>query len=480
MKENNIGNTIMGSFFWKFGERLMTQGVSFVVSLVLARLLSPDDYGIIALVMVFINLAGVFITSGFATALIQKKDVDSTDYSTIFYLSLGCSIIIYFVLYACAPFIARFYDQPALSPVLRVFALQVPLSVYNSVQMAYVSRNMLFRKVFVSATVAAVASGVVGIGMAFAGLGVWALVANSITTVVVSSIVLTFMIPWRPCLKFSKGSAKSMMKYGSQVLAADLSGTFFNEVRSLIIGRVYSGADLAFYNKGYQLPTLITTNLSNTLMTVMFPAFANQSKDLNVVKQMARRSMKLLSFVLVPCLFGLAAVMRPLILLLYTEKWAASIPYGQILSIGLCIGVLGVIPLQVFKAIGRSDVLLGLEVYKKPMYVILLVIGVSINVFGIAVTMVIYECYGMLVNMVQLKKHIHYDLWEVFRDLMPAFLLGAAMALTVLLMPTFNSLFATLVLKVIAGVVVYIGGAILFKVESFTYLKDVLIGSLRR
>lgn len=479
-KQENLRDSVVGNLIWKFAERVLSQGVSFVVSVILARLLMPEDYGTIALVTVFINLAAVFVNSGFSTALIQKKDADATDFSTMFFCSLACSLLIYSILFLTAPLVAAFYQVPEITVILRVFALQIPLGVYNSIQQAYVSRNMLFRRVFISSAITAAVSGLVGIIMAFNGFGVWALVTQSLTSMVTNSLVLAIMLPWHPQLKFSMRAAKQMMKYGSRVLGADLSGTFFGEVRSLIIGRVYTSADLAFYNKGHQLPNLITSNLSSTIMAVMFPAIANHSDDLVQVKAMARRSMRILSYVLVPCLFGLASVMEPLILLLYTDKWAQVIPFGQILSISLAIGVFGIIPLQVLKAIGRSDVVLSLEVWKKPMYLILLIVGVNISVFGIAVTMLVYDCYGVFVNMLQMRKYIHYSIREQLLDLLPAFALGAVMVAVVLMIPNLGSLVLTLAVKVLVGAAVYVAGSAICKVESFVYLKNIILDKIRK
>jgi len=470
MNDNSARNSIVGSMIWKMAERLLGQGVSFVVSVVLARLLVPDDYGLVALTTVCMNLANVLIISGFSAALIQKKDADDRDFSTIFYCSQACSILLYIVLYFAAPLVAAFYERVELIRLLRVFALMLPIGVYNNIQNAYIARHMQFRKTFVASVISTVVSGTVGILLAYMGFGAWALVAQSITNTVVNTIVLCFTIPWHPTLTFCADSAKKMMKYGSGVLLADLSGAFFGELRSLIIGRVYTSADLAFYSKGQQLPTLINTNLSNTVMAVMFPALSNESDNLEQIKQMARRSIKVLSFLQIPCMLGLAAVMEPLILLLYTEKWAQTIPYGQVLCLGFSLAVAGILPLQVLKAIGRSDVVLKLEFIKKPVYVLLLVVGVKINVFAVAVTMVIYDLYGLFVNMWQMKKYISYTMKEQFQDIMSALLLGVTMAIIVLLIPAFDNLIVTLSVKVLAGVAIYVGGAVLFKVETFKYL----------
>ena len=480
MKNNGPSNSIVGGLAWKFSERIVSQGVAFLVSLVLARLLSPEDYGVIALVLVFINLAGVFITSGFATALIQKKDADDTDFSTIFYCSLLCSVLVYLVIFLIAPLVGAFYDDPLLTDVLRVFALQVPLGVFNSIQTAYVSRHMLFRKVFFSTLISAAVSGGVGIGMAYGGFGVWALVGQSIAMTLANTLVMLFIVPWRPRLLFSWESAKKMMKYSSRVLLADLSGTFFGEVRSLVIGRAYTSADLAFYTKGQQLPNLITGNLSQSIMTVLFPAMANESDNHAEVKRLAKKSLGVLSFVLFPALLGLAAVMEPLVTLLYTEKWAACVPYAQLLCVGSAVGVVGIVPVQTLKAVGRSDVVLGLEVWKKPVYMLLLVVGVSINVTAVAVTMVIYEVYGLTVNMLQLKKHIDLSFGEQLKAILPATVLAVVMAAVVWLLPPVFNVVVTVAVKVLVGMAVYLIAAAMLKLESLEYILNLVKRFLKK
>ncbi len=480
MSDNNTRNSVLGGMFWKFSERILTQGTSFVVSLILARLLSPNDHGLIALVQVFLSLSSVFITCGFATSLIQKKDADDTDFSTIFFCSLVCSFVIYGVLYAIAPLVAAFYSEPSLMKILRIFALQVPLSVFNSIQMAYISRHMLFRKTFVSSIINSVLSGAVGVGMALAGWGVWALVGQALTATVINTLILAIMVPWRPKWIFSWESAKKLMKYGSGILGAELSATFFLELRTLVVGGVFSSADLAYYNKGRQIPTLLTSNLSNTILTVMFPALANRSDDLEQVKQMSKRSTKVLSYVLVPCMFGLSAVMEPMILLLYTEKWAQIIPFGQILAVGLCVDIVGVLPLQSLKAIGRSDVVLKLEFWKKPVYVLMLLIGIQFDVFTLAVLMVLYDFYSVAMNMIHLRKYIPYGFREQLRDLLPAYALGTVMMIVVYMIPSSGSLILTLLVKIAAGAAIYLAGSVLFRVESFYYLVNILKGYLKK
>lgn len=481
MHDSNLKNKIFNGMVWKFSERILAQGVSFVVSVVLSRVLMPEHYGVVALVLIFINLANVFVTSGFSTSLVQKKDADETDFSTIFYCTLAMSLFIYALLFFAAPYIAKFYRNDLLTPVIRVFGIKLILSAYNSVQHAYVERHMIFKRFFFSTLGGTILSGVVGILMALKGFGVWALVAQYLTNSIVDLLILCFTVRWYPKLKFSWKSAKSLMNFGWKVLAADLSGMFFDQLRSLIVGRVYTPADLAFYNKGKQLPTLITNNLGSTITTVLFPAFANISDDIKKVKSYTRRAVNIMSYILCPLLFGLAAVSKPLVVLLFTEKWLTSVPFIQILSISASISIISSVSLQAIKAIGRSDVLLKLEIIKKPVYVILLIVGVKINVIAVAITMLIYTIYATVANANQLRKLINYTFTEQLLDLMVPFLLSLSMAVIVSLLifiPRLSNVII-FVLQVILSLIYYIVGSSILKLEAYKYMKNLIKKRLR-
>ncbi len=480
MEDNNTQKSVVESLIWKTSERFVNVGVMFIVSLVLARMLLPEDYGVVAILQVFINLANVFISSGFATGLIQKKDASSVDFSTMFYCSLVCSLIIYGFLYFLAPIISEFYNMPLLQTVLRVFALQIPLSAFNSIQNAYVSRYMLFKKQFISTLAGALISGAVGILTAMRGHGAWALVYQSVTAVVANSIFLFALTSWKPKFEFSGRSAQSLMKYGSRILGADLSSTFFSEIRSLIIGKVYSSADLAFYMKGQQLPVMVNSNINNTVIAVLFPVFSNNSDDIQQVGNMARKSICLMSFIVFPILFGMAAVMEPLVIFLYSEKWVNCVPYGQVLCFGMAASVWGTTALQTLKAIGRSDIVLKAEIIKKPVYLLLILIGVKVSVFGLAVAMVAYDLYGTYVDAKYMEKHVHYSVGSQIKDLSAALLLSCCMAVVVHLLPSLDSLLLTLLVKVLTGVFVYMLLSAVFRVEAFEYLKSILLAKIKK
>ena len=271
-----------------------------------------------------------------------------------------------------------------------------------------------------------------------------------------------------------------MLGFGSRVLAADLSATFFAEVRSLVVGAVYSTADLAYYNKGQQIPHLITNNLSGIMGSVMFPAVANYSDDLHQVKMITRRGLRVLAYVLVPCMFGLAAVMEPLVLFLFTDKWALSIPFGQILSIDTCIAVFELYYVQILKSIGRSEVVLKLEIMKKPVYMLMLVVGVCINVTALAVAMVVFDILALALDIWYIKKYVPYSIPEQLGDMLPAMGVGVLMAAAVFLVPSFSSLILTLGVKIAAGAAVYVLGSVVFRLEAFRYLKNILLERIKK
>lgn len=472
---SGLKNKIFSGLFWKFGERILAQGVSFVVSVVLSRLLLPKDYGIVAIVLIFINIANVFVTSGFSTALVQNKEADEVDFSTNFFCSLVMSVIVYAVMFFVSPLIGSFYRMPELVLIIRVFSLRIPLSAFSAIQHAYVERYMLFKRYFFSTLFGTLISGVVGIYLAYKGAGVWALIAQYFTNTVVDILVLLFTIDWKPKLIFSISSAKKMIGYGLKILLADLSGTFFDQLRALIIGKIYSSSDLAYYNKGNQLPNLITTNVSASIMTVLFPAISNINDDQQRVKELTRKSTQTMAYIIMPMLFGMACVSKPLIILLFTEKWSDTIPYIQILSVACAIGMIGSVSLQTIKAVGRSDVILKLELIKKPVYLLLLLLGAIISPFAVAITMLMYNIYSSCVNSFQLSKVIKYSCGEQLRDLWNSFMLCMIMCAFVYPISFFDiNYFLMIFLQVTLGVGLYFTLSRLTHNESYYAIIGIL------
>ena len=476
MKSNIERFSFFSGFFWKFNEQIMGQLVSFIVSIILARLLSPKDYGLVSLVNVFIVLANVFVTSGLSTALIQKKDATDMDFSTVFYCNFALAWLLYFLIFLLSPNIAIFYHDKRLINIVRIFALNLPISSINSIQQAYVARKIAFRKIFFATSVASIISGLVGIFLAYKGWGVWALVIQILSNTIMATLVLFIQIPWHPQLIFSIKSAKELINYGWKVLAADFLGTFFAQLRNLVIGRFYTATDLAFYNRGDQFPNLLSNNIDNTISSVLFPVMSKYGDDVDKLKSMVRRSLRISSYIITPIMFGLAVIAKPLILILLTNKWLPAVPYMQILCISNVFSTITNTNLQVMKASGRSDVLLKIELIKKPIYIILLFIGIKFSVFMVAVTMAIYSFYAACVNMRPNKKIINYSAKDQLSDVFPSIFLSVLMAIITSLINFLNlSNILTLVIQVMLGIIIYVLGSKIFRLEPYTYMKKYIV-----
>lgn len=469
-------NKILGGMAWKLGERLSSQGVSFVVSIILARLLTPAEYGIIAMMNIFIVIANVFVISGFNTSLIQKKDADELDFSTIYYCTLVMSIIMYVVIFFSAPLMARYYDMPEMTVLTRVFALSLIIQSYQTIQQAYVARHMQFKLNFKATLIGTTLSGVIGVAMAYAGYGVWALVSQHISGIVINTLVLRFLVEWRPRLMFSWERAKGLMSYGSKIMGSTLVNTLYKEARQLLIGLYYTPADLALYNRGSHMPHLVTTNLDNTLRSVLFPAMSNHSDDLPRVKQMLKRAIQNTSYVTYFFLTLMAVASKPLIHVLLTDKWIDCVPYMQIMCVSLMLNTVGVTNLQALKAIGKSNEVLKLELFKKPVFLLVILASLPFGVMAVVCTSPINSLYALWTNMGPTKKYLNYSHMEQIKDLLPSIFLTCSMALVtwpITLLP-WND-FLIMGIQVIVAIISYIGFSVIFKVDAYYYCKNIIL-----
>ncbi|WP_312654091.1 lipopolysaccharide biosynthesis protein [Proteiniclasticum sp.] len=471
MDEKYSSNHIMKSLIWKLLERSGTQGIQFIVQIVLARLLLPEEYGIIAIVMVFILLANVFVQSGFNTALIQKKDADEVDFSSVLYLSLIVATVLYIIIYFTAPFVANFYNQSLLVPVLRVLSITLFIGAFNSVQNAFVAKYMLFKKLFASSLGAVITSGLVGIVAAYSGLGVWALVAQQLTNQLSVAIILWFTVKWRPRLLFSFKRVKTLFSYGSKLLASGLLDTLYSNLRTLIIGIIYTPATLGFYNRGQQFPQLIVSNIDGSIQSVMLPALSSQQDNKKRVKEMMRRAIVSSSFLIFPMMVGMAVVAEPLVKIVLTEKWLAAVPFLQIFCFSYALMPIHTANLQAINAMGRSDIFLRMEVIKKIIGLIILGISLPFGVYVIALGQVVSGIISTFINAYPNKQLLDYSYKEQWIDIMPSLVIAVIMGGIVYWFKYFN--FATwqiLILQVFVGIFIYVGLAKVFKIESFGYL----------
>lgn len=481
MAEDSLKGKTIAGLFWTFAERIGAQLVSFMVSIVLARLLMPEEYGIIAIVWVFINICNVFVNSGFGRSLIQKKNADDLDFSSVFWFSLAMSVVLYAVLFVAAPWIARWYEMELLAPVLRVMGLRLIVAAFNTVQKAKVSRDMEFRKFFFSTIGGTIFSAVVGIAMAYLGFGVWALVAQELTNVAIDTTILFITIQWRPRLQFSLERMKGLFSYGWKVLVSSLIDTLYEDFRSLYVGKLYTAEDLAYYTRGKQFPHLLVDNVNTSIASVLFPAISAAQGDPDAVKAMTRRAMMTSSYVLTPMLVGLAAVAEPMITLLLTEKWLPCVPFLQILCINCALMPLQTANLQAINAMGRSDISLKLNMIKKSFGILMVVLFIPISVEAVAWAGVASGLFALCMNVYPNRKLIDYGMKEQLRDVVPNWLLSAAMLVLVRLVHLLGlSVILELIVMVLVGVVSYVAMSVLFRVESFNYIWKMLKPALGR
>lgn len=469
---NQIDNkTTIKNFIWHFAERCGAQGVSFIVSIVLARLLEPSVYGTIALVTVFTTILQVFVDSGLGTALIQKKDADDLDFSSVFYFNFTVCLVLYFGMFVSAPYIAKFYGDETLVPVIKVISLTLVIAGVKNIQQAYVSRNMLFKRFFFSTIGGTIASAFVGIFMAYIGMGVWALVAQQLSNATIDTIILWVTVKWKPKRMFSWKRLKELLSYGWKLLVSALLETVYNNLRNLVIGKLYSSADLAYYNQGDKFPKLIVTNINTSIDSVLLPTMASAQDDSARVKNMTRRAIKTSTYIMAPLMIGLAFCANTIVELVLTEKWLPCVPFLQIFCITYMFYPVHTANLNAIKAMGKSDIFLKLEIIKKIVGMALLLSTMWFGVMAMAYSLLVSCVLNQIINSWPNKKLLNYGYLEQLKDILPGILLALFMGICVYFVSFLPiSIYLILVIQVVLGATIYIGISAILKLDAFEYL----------
>lgn len=468
----NSKNVILSNLIWKFAERIAAQAVSLIVSVILARILMPEDYGAVSLILVFITIADVFVNNGFGAALIQKKDSDELDYSSILWVNMAISILLYFILFISAPVISEFYSSD-LTLIIRVFSIRVIVAGFNSIQHAYVSKNMLFRKYFWSTLFGTILSGIVGVGIAFSGGGAWALVAQYLTNSFVDTVILFFTVGWRPQFIFALNRVKPLFLYGWRILFESLSNTIITQLRNLLIVKVYTSSDLAFYTKGQQFPNLLMANISTSISSVLFPAMSNENDNFENVKNIMRKAVRLSSFVLFPILICFMFVAEPFISLVLTSKWLPAVPYLKLFCLVFLLQI-GMNPRhEAMKAIGRSDVYMNEHIIYRVIDIVLLLVFIRKGVFYILLSYLFSEIILTGILMYTSKVYTNYSYSEQIKDIMPVSMLTAMMACILYIVSwlPINS-YIIMIIQIVIGAMSYLILAKLLNFEEFYYLYE--------
>lgn len=477
------GKNILSGLIWKFAERFGVQISLFVLQIVLARILDPEHYGVLSMMLIFTTLANVFIQRGFNTALVQNKDVTEEDYSSVFWVTMTVAAFLYGILFFSAPLIAKFYNMPDLTAPFRVLCLVLFPGGLNSVQLAKVSRKLDFKKVFRSNILAILISGAVGIVSALMGAGLWALVLQKLLNVGIACLIMWITVKWRPKAVFNVARVKVLFSYGWKILVSGLIDSLYQELRSLVIGKKYSAGMLGYYNRGKQFPQFIINSIDAAVKGVLLPSLSRYQSEKDRLKNMMRTTITVSAFVIFPMMAGLAGVADALVGILLTDKWLPCVPYMQIYCFTLAFHPVHSCNLQAINATGRSDIFLKLEVIKKIIGVIALVIAVACfnSPIAIAMTGIVTTLINCFVNAYPNRKLVGYSYKEQMLDILPAFTAAVLMFGVVLLIPLLQlNRYATIAVQIVAGVAVYVGLAVVFRIKAFDTILTVIKKYLKK
>lgn len=467
-------NKVFTLLFWKYLERFSVQGISFIVTLILARILSPDDYGIVVLATVFINIANVFIQSGFNVAIIQRQDVKKSDFSTVFLINLMISVVLYSFLFITAPWLESFFDVYQFSDVLRTMGIVLVFGAVISITETILIKELEFQSIFISNFIAVIISAFVGIYLAMNEYGIWAIVFQQLVQKGAYSLILIIRTRWMPRLVFDKNRALLMFDFGWKVLVSSLLDAFYNQTYNIVIGKLFPEQTLAYYNRGREFPYFLVVNIDSSIESVMLPIYAKHQENLYELKMILKRVMKLSSYIVFPILIGLFCVARPLVLLLLGEKWAGAIPFVQIYALAFIFHPLNMANTQAINSIGRSDVYLRINIIKKIIAVLILVGSIPFGIYGIALGSVISGLVFVGLNIFPNKQLLDYGIKEQFTDVLYNLLSSSVMGLFVYLISFLQiKLIYMLLLQIIIGIIFYVVLSWIFKVDSFFYILNI-------
>lgn len=471
----NNRKLVVSGLFWRFLERFGAQAVSFVVSIVLARLLNPDIYGTVAIVTVIMTILQVFIDSGLGNALIQKKDADDLDFSTVFVFNVLFSATLYIIMFFMAPFIAYFYGINQLIPVVRVLSLTLIFSGVKNVQQAYISRHMQFKRFFFATLGGTIGAAVVGIVMAYCGLGVWALVGQYLFNGFVDTLILWLTGEWKPRWQFSYKRFKQLFSYGWKLLGTSLLDTAYMDLTQLAVGKIYAPGELALYNRGRQYPGLLVISINSSIESVIFPTLSRVQDDIGRLKEMTRWAIKIGIFVMGPAMLGLACMAEPLVRLMLTDKWIGCVFYLRVYCVIYMFMPVITTNINAIKAIGNSKLVLQLEVIKKIISISVLFIVVGISVKALVISMLLIGILNQVVNSWPNKKILNYSYLEQVRDILPSLILSGIMVCIIYPIQFLHmGDFLTIVVQFGVGVCIYVVGAKITKNDCLDYILKIL------
>lgn len=481
MTKDDLKQKTVSGIMWSAIQRYSRMIILFISDIILARLLTPFDYGCIGMLTIFVLLAETFIDGGFGSALIQKKDPSKEDYSTIFFWNLGMAVILYVILYFSAPFISDFYHIPLLCSVLRVQGIILFIYAFNIVQNNILRKNMRFKVLSIITIATSITSLVVTIVMAFNGYGVWSLVAQNILTALIPALFFWFYIKWRPTWLFSWKSFKELFSFGVYMFLIELVSQFSYQIQGLLIGRFYTPAVMGYYSKAVHTEKVASTSLSQVMSQVTYPLYAAVQDDNETLQRMIRRLSMTLAYITFPLMFILILCAKPIFVLLYTERWLDCVQYFQILCISGLAFSLQSVNYQSITAIGKSKVMFKWTVVKRVVGIFFVVLGLLLfGMYGLLVGTVFHTWFSYFVNIYLVDKHIDYKFLNQLLDIMPVLIASIISAIISYYCVDLMSLglFIDGILKLLFFLFIYLGWSLLFKPEAFEYCKSYVISKM--
>lgn len=463
--------------FWQFFEKIAAQLVSLVVSIILARILDPEDYSIVSIVLIFFTFSNIFVVGGLNTALIRKKSVDEKDYSSVFTLSILVALGIYIVLCICAPFIAKLYNKEILVRIFPIMGIILFVNAYKSVLAAHISSTMQFRKFFFATLGGTIGSAVIGIVMALNGFGAWALVAQQLSNAIIGTIFLALTTKIKICFFISWTRLKDLFKYGWKVFASSLVTTTYNEINPLIIGIKFSSTDLAFYSKGKSYPGILNASISNTITAVLFPVMSKFQDNIEKLLACSRKYIQLASFLVFPVMLGFFAVSDKFIVLVLTDKWLSADIYMKIFCVVYMIECIQLGNTQAVLALGKSGVNLIAEILKRIIQIVIILICI---IFAktpevLAISMIINAIVALVISAVLGKKYLNYKIGEQILDILPNLLTSLIMCLIVIGMSTLQlNMWLLFFLQIVVGASVYLLLNLIIKNKNLIYFWEII------
>lgn len=476
MAQTSLKKQALSGMLWSGIQRFGTLGIAFISNLVLVRFLDAEVFGAIGILLVFVAISQSIIDGGFTSALIQRKDASQTDYSTVFFWNLGVSAVMVILLYLSAPAIANYFHSPILSKVLRVQSVLLIIHAMCVVQSAKLTKSLSFKALSIRSVTANFAGAVVAIVMAYKGYGIWSVVTQELVAATVGSILLWVLCGWTPSLTFSWKSFKGMFKFGGFIFLSSIVETLYTNVQSFIIGRAFSISDLGYYTQAKKLENVPVSSASTMLAQVLFPVYSSISDDYNRLKGMVRRNMAMVTYISFPAMLLLAILARPILVILYTDKWLASIPMFQILCLGGMFHAINVCNTMLFKALGYGGVYFVLQTVKRVVCLVFILFSIQFGLYPMLWTIAAALLISYVINVIYTHKYFRYTISEQLSDIMPNLILSLLVGAALWYAMDYISVESNIV-NILMGIgiysVLYLGVSAAFKFKSLKYLLSI-------